>query len=252
MLHLEIITERLRREFNLSLVVTTPTITYEVEMEKGERKTVYSPAAFPPYNEISRVWEPYVLAEIILPAEQVGALMPLLFEHEAVAESTDVFSEGRMKVAAIMPLRELMRNFFDKLKSISAGYASISYEMRELRLADVVRLDVLVAEELVPAFSRIVARSRVEAEAIAAVDKLYKILPRQMFAAKIQGFALGRIISSQTLPAMSKNVTQHMYGGDRTRKMKLWKKQKEGKARMKREGKVNIPEEVFLKMVKSE
>jgi GTP-binding protein LepA len=252
MLHLEIITERLRREFNLSLVVTTPTITYEVELENGERKTVYSPAAFPPYNEIKKVWEPYVTAEIILPAEQVGAMMPLLFEHEAVAESTDIFSEGRMMIKAVMPLRELMRNFFDKIKSISAGYASISYELRELRPADVVRLDMLVAEELVPAFSRIVARHRVEQDAIAAVEKLYKILPRQMFAAKIQGMALGRIISSQTLPAMSKNVTQHMYGGDRTRKMKLWKKQKEGKARMKREGKVNIPEEVFLKMVKSE
>ena len=252
MLHLEIITERLHREFNLSLVVTTPTITYEVEMERGERKVVYSPSAFPAYNEITKVWEPYVVAEIILPAEQVGALMPLLFEHEAVADSTDVFSEGRMMIKATMPLRELMRNFFDKLKSISAGYASISYELVDLRVADVVRLDVLVAEELVPAFSRIVARHRVELEAIAAVERLYKILPRQMFATKIQGFALGRIISSQTLPAMSKNVTQHMYGGDRTRKMKLWKKQKEGKARMKREGTVHIPEDVFLKMVKSE
>ncbi len=252
MLHLEIITERLRREFSLTLVVTTPTITYEIELESGERKVVYSPSAFPAYNEIKRIFEPYVVAEIILPAEQVGALMPLLFEHEAVAESTDIFSEDRMMVKAVMPLRELMRNFFDKLKSISAGYASISYELRELRPADVVRLDVLVAEEIVPAFSRIVARSRVDQEATLAVEKLYKILPRQMFAAKIQGVALGRIISSQTLPAMSKNVTQHMYGGDRTRKMKLWKKQKEGKARMKREGKVNIPEDVFLKMVKSE
>ncbi|HEV8677275.1 MAG TPA: elongation factor 4, partial [Candidatus Paceibacterota bacterium] len=201
---------------------------------------------------INKVWEPYVLAEIILPAEQVGAVQPLLFEHEAVVESTDIFSEGRMTIRAVMPLRELMRNFFDRIKSVSAGYASISYELRELRPADVVRLDILVAEELVPAFSRIVARHRVDAEAIAAVEKLYSILPRQMFAAKIQGVALGRITSSRTLPAMSKNVTQHMYGGDRTRKMKLWKKQKEGKARMKREGKVNIPEDVFLKMVKSE
>jgi GTP-binding protein LepA len=252
MLHLEIVTERLRREFNLTLVVTTPTITYELELKSGERKTVYSPAAFPEYHDIVKVWEPYVEAEIILPAEYVGPVSPLLFEHEAVAESTDAFSEGRMMIRTVMPLRELMRNFFDKLKSITAGYASISYEPRDLREADVVRLDILVAEEPVAAFSRIVARNRVEGEAIAAVEKLYGILPRQMFATKIQGVALGRIISSKTLPAMSKNVTQHMYGGDRTRKMKLWKKQKEGKARMKREGKVHIPEEVFLKMVKSE
>jgi len=115
-----------------------------------------------------------------------------------------------------------------------------------------VRLDVLVAEEQVPAFTRIVAQHRAYEEATAAVEKLYKILPRQMFAAKIQGQALGRILSSKTLPAMSKNVTQHMYGGDRTRKMKLWEKQKKGKAKMKERGKVNIPEEVFLKMIKPE
>ncbi|HVV15000.1 MAG TPA: translation elongation factor 4 [Candidatus Paceibacterota bacterium] len=252
MLHLEIITERLRREFNLSLVVTTPTITYEVETSDGKRRTIYSPSAFPAYGDIKQVWEPFVSAEIILPADQVGSITPLLFEHEAVVESTEVFSEERMMVRVVMPLRELMRNFFDKMKSISAGYASISYEMKELRVADVARLDIFVAEEIVPAFSRIVARHRVEAEAIAAVEKLYGILPRQMFAAKIQGVALGRIISSRTLPAMSKNVTQHMYGGDRTRKMKLWEKQKKGKAKMKERGTVNIPEEVFLKMVKSE
>lgn len=254
MLHLEIITERLRREFNLSLVVTTPTINYEVETSDGVRRTIYSPSAFPPYNEIAHVWEPFVLAEIILPGEHVGNVTPLLFEHEAMIESTDNFSEGRMMIRVVMPLRELMRNFFDKMKSVSAGYASISYEIRELRLADVARLDILVAEEPVAAFSRIVAKHRVDEEAIAAVEKLYGILPRQMFATKIQGVALGRIISSRTLPAMSKNVTQHMYGGDRTRKMKLWKKQKEGKAKMKElgRGKVNIPEEVFLKMVKSD
>ena len=213
---------------------------------------MYSPSAFPAYGDIRQVWEPYVCAEIILPAHLVGSVTPLLFEHEAVVESTDTFSEGRMMIKAVMPLRELMRNFFDKMKSVSQGYASISYELRELRLADVARLDLLVAEELVPAFSRIVARPRVEQEAIAAVEKLYNILPRQMFATKIQGVALGRIISSRTLPAMSKNVTQHMYGGDRTRKMKLWEKQKKGKAKMKERGRVNIPEEVFLKMVKSD
>jgi GTP-binding protein LepA len=252
MLHLEIITERLRREFNLSLVVTTPTITYEVETEAGKRVTVYSPSAFPEYGDIKKVWEPFVSAEIILPQDQVGSITPLLFEHEAATEATEAFSEGRMLVRVVMPLRELMRNFFDKMKSVSRGYASISYEMRELRVADVARLDILVAEEIVPAFSRIVAKHRVEQEAIAAVEKLYGILPRQMFATKIQGVALGRIISSRTLPAMSKNVTQHMYGGDRTRKMKLWEKQKKGKAKMKERGSVNIPEEVFLKMVKSE
>ncbi len=252
MLHLEIITERLRREFNLPLVVTTPTITYEVEVRSGERKTVYSPPQFPEHGDVVKVWEPFVNAEIIAQSQYVGAMLPLLHAHEAFVEATDIFSEGRVKMTVVMPLRELMRNFFDKLKSTTSGYASISYELRELRVADVCRLDLVVAEEVVPAFSRIVAKHRVYEEAVAAVEKLHKILPRQLFAAKIQGVALGRILSSKTLPALKKDVTGYLYGGDRTRKMKLWAKQKRGKERMKAEGRVNIPEEVFLKMVKSE
>lgn len=252
MLHLEIVTERLRREANLTLVVTTPTITYEVETRDGKRHTIYSPPQFPEYGDIAHVWEPFVSAEIILPAEYVGGLMPLLFEHEANVESTETFSEARVIVKVVMPLRELMRNFFDKLKSISSGYASISYELRELRLADVARLDIYVADDLVPAFSRIIAKHRADEEAIAAVEKLYKILPRQQFSTKIQGRALGRIISSRTLSALSKDVTQHMYGGDITRKMKLREKQKKGKKKALENAKVNIPEDVFLKMIKSE
>ncbi len=252
MLHLEIVTERLRREADLGLVVTSPSITYEVELKNGERKTVYSPSLFPEYGDIARVWEPFVAAEIILPSSYLGAVVPLLFEHEAVTDSTENFSDERLMLHVTMPLRELMRNFFDKMKSASSGYASVSYEMRELRLAEVARLDILVAEELVPAFTRIVAKHRVDEEAIAAVEKLYGILPRQQFVTKIQGQALGRIVSSRSLSALSKDVTQHMYGGDITRKMKLREKQKKGKARMKASGKVNIPEEVFLKMVKSD
>ena len=252
MLHLEIVTERLHREFSLTLVVTTPTITYEIETAQGVRKAIYSPIQFPDFGQITKIWEPFVSAEIVLPVAYVGALMPVLYEHEAMVETTENFSEGRVLVRAVMPLRELMRNFFDKLKSLSQGYGSISYKLQELRVADVARLDLLVAEELVPAFSRIVARHRAQEEAEAAVEKLYGILPRQMFATKIQGMALGRIMSSRTLSAMSKDVTQHMYGGDITRKMKLREKQKKGKAKMKDRGRVNIPGDVFLKMVKSD
>jgi GTP-binding protein LepA len=147
-----------------------------------------------------------------------------------------------------------MRNFFDEMKSISSGFASISYEIADMREADVARLDILVADEPVVAFTRVVSRRRLEEEAKATVEKLAKILPRQMFTLKIQGKALGRIISSETLSGMQKNVTQHMYGGDRTRKMKLWEKQKEGKKKMKElgRGNVNIPQEVFVKMMRSE
>ncbi|MSR70510.1 elongation factor 4 [Candidatus Kaiserbacteria bacterium] len=252
MLHLEIVSERLRREAKLRLIVTTPSIEYEVETRDGKRSSVYSASMFPEFGDIVKVWEPFVEVEILLPAHYLGSTVTLLFEHEAVTESTENFSEGRIKLTVVMPLRELMRNFFDKIKSVTQGYASVSYQMRELRVADVARLDIVVADELVPAFSRVIARHRVDEEAQAAVEKLYGILPRQMFTTKIQGQALGRIISSRTLSALKKDVTQHMYGGDITRKMKLREKQKKGKAKMKERGRVNIPEEVFLKMVKSD
>jgi GTP-binding protein LepA len=252
MLHLEIITERLRREFNLQLVVTIPSITYNVELKNNKIVTVYSPTFFPEDNEIKRVLEPLVNMKIICPPQYLGAIMQAIFAHEGEVSSTDNFGENRTSLTLVMPLRELMRNFFDEIKSISSGFASISYEIGDYREANVARMDILVADEIVPAFSRVVSRLRLEEEAKASVEKLHKILPRQMFTMKIQAKALGRIISSETLSGMKKDVTQHMYGGDRTRKMKLWEKQKEGKKKMKEIGKVNIPQDVFIKMMRAD
>ena len=252
LLHLEIIAERLKREFQLELIIATPSITYEVEYKNGQKKTIYSPSLFPDQHEIVKVMEPWVTVKIITPSSYVNILMPLLFDYEGEVGDSETFGDGRTALTIQMPLRELMRNFFDALKSASSGFASLSYQFSDMRQADVSRLDIMVADEPVVAFSRVVANRRIEEDAEKAVEKLYGILPRQMFATKIQGRGLGRIISSRTLPAMQKNVTQHMYGGDRTRKMKLWKKQKEGKKRMKAEGTVNIPHETFLKMMKSE
>lgn len=252
MLHLEIITERLRREFNLELVVTVPSITYYVELKNGKKITVYSAPFFPDDHEIAKVMEPWANIVIISPSRYLGDILQILFTHEAEVGETETFGEDRVSISVSMPLRELMRNFFDELKSISAGYASISYSVGDLRQADVVRLDILVADEPVTAFAKVVSRRRVQEEAEASVERLYNVLPRQLFITKIQGFATGRILSSKTLTAMQKNVTQHMYGGDRTRKMKLWKKQKEGKKRMKERGKVNIPQDVFIKMMKKD
>lgn len=253
MLHLEIITERLRREFNLSLVVTTPSITYEVVDKRGRRQTIYSAARFPEYNEIAEVYEPFVETRIITPPDYLPALMPMLYSHEAEVRVTENFGDNRNFLVLMMPLRELMRGFFDEIKSASSGFASLSYKITESRKADVVKLELLVAEEVVPAFSRIVSRKRVETEAETVVEKLQSILPRQLFVTKIQGKALGRIISSRTVRALAKDVTGYLYGGDRTRKMKLWQKQAEGKKRLKEQGRgrVRIPHEVFLKMVQS-
>jgi len=251
MLHLEIITERLRREFNLRLVITTPSITYEVLLRNGKREKIYSPYFFPDDGNIETVFEPWVQVKIITPVQYVGNIMQLLFDHEAEIGDTENFGDNRGTISVKMPLRELMRNFFDELKSTSSGYGSISYEIGEMREANVTRLDILVADEIVPAFSRVVSKKRAEEEAEKAVEKLEGLLPRQMFTLKIQGKALGRIISSRTLSGMKKDVTQHMYGGDITRKMKLREKQKKGKKKMKERGRVNIPQDVFLKMMRS-
>ncbi len=251
MLHLEIITERLNREFGLKLIITSPSIRYEIVDKKGKKIIIYSPALFPDYGMVDKVFEPWVRIKIITPADYLGAIMKLLYDHEANADQTGNFGENRTSIEADLPLRELMRNFFDDLKSVSSGYASLSYSIGDYKEGDVVRLDLLVADQIEPAFTKIVSRRRVEEEAKAMVEKLHDVLPRQLFAVKIQGQAIGRIISSRTLPALKKDVTGYLYGGDRTRKMKLWQQQKEGKKRLKERGSVNIPQEVFIKMMKT-
>ncbi len=251
MLHLEIISERLRREFKLELVVTTPSITYTVTDKKGSTKPIYSPALFPHYSEITEIKEQWVDLRLITPFSYIDGLMQILFDHEGAVVDTEVFGDGRTTFTINMPLRELMRNFFDDVKRVSSGYASISYEIGEEMLpADVVLLEVLVAEEIIPAFSRVVSRRRVEEEAKRIVGRLYELLPRQLFKTKIQAQALGRILSSKTLSAMQKDVAGYLYGGDITRKMKLREKQKKGKKKMQARAKAHIPQEVFLKMMK--
>ncbi|MDP6388013.1 MAG: translation elongation factor 4 [Candidatus Pacebacteria bacterium] len=249
-LHMEIFTERLHREFDIDVIVTTPSIMYDVKTKNGKTQSIYSPSLFPDYGEIESIREPWVDIEIITPNNYMSLILQLLFEHEAKTGNSQTFGDDRIKMHAELPLRELMRGFFDKLKSISAGYASVSYKISDMRDADVVKMDLLVAEEPVPALTKVVSRKRIEEEAKLSVEKLYKVLPRQMFAAKIQAQALGRIISSKTLSALKKDVTGHLYGGDITRKRKLWEKQKKGKKKMKERGKVNIPQEVFLKMMR--
>jgi len=250
MLHLEIISERLRREFDLELVVATPSITYEVTYHDGKKRIIYSPALFPDHGTYKEVREPWVSARIITPGAYLGDIMQILYNHEAEIGNSETFGDNRISLEVQMPLRELMRNFFDELKSVSSGFASLSYEIVDSRQADVARLDIMVADEVMPAFSRVVSVRRAEEEAKEAVERLYKVLPRQLFVVKIQGRALGRIISSKTLSALRKDVTAKLYGGDVTRKMKLLEKQKKGKKKMKQGGKVHIPQEVFLKMMR--
>lgn len=252
MLHLEIITERLRREFNLDLIVTMPSITYEVTLKNKQIVQVYSPHLFPDDGQILSVREPWVNISIITPLDYVGPLMPFLYEHEAEVGDIDQFGGDRSKITALIPLRELMRGFFDELKSLTSGYASIAYDGGEMRDADVVRMDIIVGDEPMHAFTRVVSRRRAQTEADSFTEKLEGLLPRQQVVMKIQAKVLGRIISSQTMKAFRKDVTGHLYGGDVSRKNKLLDKQKKGKKKMREHAKVNIPQEVFIKVMKQQ
>ncbi len=250
MLHLEIVTERLRREFDLDLVITHPTIIYKIVKKSGEEEMIYNPSFFPDHGQIASITEPWVNVKIYSPSEYAGDISQMFFHHEGFVNNNVVFGDGRIEISGEMPQRELMRGFFDELKSVTSGYASLSYEPLEYRDADVTRLDILVADEPVVAFARVVSKKRVDEEAEKAVERLHAIMPRQNFVMKIQGKALGRIISSKTVKAYRKDVTAKLYGGDVTRKKKLLEKQKKGKKKMKGMGKVNIPQDVFLGMMK--
>ncbi len=255
LLHLEIIIERLKREFDLDLVITQPSINYFVSYNQNASKekkdeVIYSASLFPDDGVILKIEEPWIECNIVSPVDYVNNLMPLVYEHEAELSNTIQIGDGRTTIVLNLPLREFMRGFFDRVKSISAGFASVSYRPIGMREANVTRLDILINGEVNPIFSRVVSKRTVETEAEKTVEKLENVLPRQMFELKIQAKAQGRIISSRTIKAFRKDVTQHMYGGDITRKMKLREKQKKGKKKMLARGKLNIPHDVFVKIMK--
>ena len=249
MLHFEIITERVRRQANIELIVTSPTTDFTITKKDGTSVVVTAPSKFPDKQAIASVTEPWVAVDIIAPSEYVAAVSQLFSEYEGFVLRVTNFKTDRCIVQGEMPLRELMRQFFDTLKSVSSGYASLSYKRIENREADVARLDVLLAEEEFPAFSNIVSRTRGEREARKVVNILYETLPRALFAIKIQARIDGRIVTSKTLSALRKDVTAKLYGGDITRKMKLREKQKKGKQKMGATGRVTVSHDTFLKVI---
>ncbi|OJI07450.1 MAG: elongation factor 4 [Candidatus Vogelbacteria bacterium CG22_combo_CG10-13_8_21_14_all_37_9] len=252
MLHLEIISERLKREFSLNLIVTTPSISYRlINTRTKEEVRIFSPHLFPLEIKDYEIYESWVAVRIISPADYLSPIIQLLHEHEAEVMTMETFSSSRTALSILMPLRELMRNFFDSLKSVSSGFASFSYELAEERLADVSRLDILINGEIIPAFSRIVSRRRIEKDASEMAERLEGLIPKQLITIKIQVQGLGRILAARSISALRKDVTDYLYGGDITRKMKLREKQKKGKKKMQQLGKVNIPQEVFLKMMRN-
>jgi GTP-binding protein LepA len=252
LLHMEIVQERLEREFGLELVTTAPTVEYHVYLRTGAMETVDNPAALPDPTQIDRIEEPVVRISIIVPSDHVGPMMELSQDRRGTFKNLEHQVGGRVLLEYELPLAEVIHDFYDQLKSRSRGYASMDYEVIGFRAGDLVKLDVMVAGEPVDALSMIVERSRAGPHGRRLAERLKEIIPRQMFAVPVQAAIGGRIIARETIPAMRKDVLSKCYGGDVTRKRKLLERQKEGKRRMKRVGAVEIPQEAFMAVLSLE
>lgn len=250
LLHMEVVKERLEREFGLSLIATAPTVVYEVYLTDGSMVAVQNPSELPEVQKIESIKEPYVRASIITPSEYLGNIITLLSNRRGIQEKMDYLTQSRVMLVYALPSNEIVMDFYDKLKSCTKGYASFDYEPIEYREGDLVRLDIRVAGEVVDALSIIVDKSKSYEKGRALVESMKEIVPRQLFEVAIQASVGNKIIARETIKSMGKNVTAKCYGGDITRKRKLLEKQKEGKKRMKAIGKVELPQEAFLAVLK--
>jgi len=251
LLHMEIVQERLRREFDMDIIATYPSVVYEVAQTNGEKVEVDNPAHLPDPSVIAEIREPVVECFVMCPNENIGDMMQLIMEKRGEVKNTESLDTRRVMLTAIMPLNEILVDFNDKIKSLTHGYGSMDYEYAGYRPADLVKLDMLVNSEPVDAFSSIVHRDKAEGRGRLLAAKLKEVIPQQLFQVSIQAAIGGRIVARENVSALRKNVTAKCYGGDITRKRKLLEKQKEGKKRMKAIGKVNIPQEAFIEVLKT-
>lgn len=250
LLHMEVVKERLEREFNLSLIATSPSVDYHVYKTDGTMMEVRSPQDLPDVTRIDHIEEPYLKAKIIVPPEYTGAVMQLAIEHRGITQDMVYLTEKSVEMHFDIPLAELILDFFDQLKSRTKGYASLDYEFNEYRASELVKLDILLAGDEVDALSFIVHKDKAYSLARGLCDKLKEIIPQQLFEVPIQGAIGNKIISRSTVRARRKDVLAKCYGGDISRKRKLLEKQKEGKKRMKQIGSVEVPQEAFLAVLK--
>ncbi|MDD7589115.1 translation elongation factor 4, partial [Bullifex porci] len=251
MLHLEVIQERIEREFDLSIVFTSPSVRYIVHMKNGETLYIDNPLEYPEVMRIDYSEEPYIQANIITPTQYVGPIISLCLEKRGVQSAMNYLDEKRVELVYEMPLAEVLFDFYDRLKSISRGYASFDYEVIGYKKTDLVRLDILVNSEPVDALSQLVFKDNAQSRGRMVCERLKDEIPRQQFKIAIQGAIGGNIISRETISAYRKDVTAKCYGGDISRKRKLLEKQKEGKKRMKMVGNVEIPQQAFLAVLKT-
>ena len=251
LLHMEIVQERLRREFDMDVISTYPSVIYEVSKTNGEETNVDNPSFLPEPQEIQEVREPIVRVYIMVPGEYIGDVMQLVLEKRGAVENTETIDDTRVMLTATLPLAEILVDFNDKLKSMTRGYGSMDYEHAGYEAAKLIKMDMMIAGEPVDAFSMIVHKDKAEARGRDLASRLKEVIPRQLFTVAIQACIGGKIIARESITAMRKNVTAKCYGGDVSRKRKLLEKQKEGKKRMKAIGKVNIPQEAFIRVLKS-
>lgn len=249
MLHMEIIQERIEREYDIDLITTAPTVVYEVEMKNGEVLKIDNPSALPDLSSIETIKEPIILANMLMPEEYIGAVMTLCIEKRGIQKNIQYLGRQVMLNFEI-PLNEVVLDFFDRLKSVSRGYASLDYEILEYRAADMVKVDVLINGDKVDPLAILVHREQSVYRGRELVQRMRELIPRQMFDVAIQASIGSKVIARETVKALRKNVTAKCYGGDITRKRKLLEKQKEGKKRMKQIGSVEIPQEAFLAVLK--
>jgi len=252
LLHLEVVQERLEREYNVSLILTSPSVMYEITYMDGTVKIIDNPVQYPDPAEISKVREPFIKASIIVPDKYMGNVMKVCHEFRGVSQNYQYLTRNRMDMKFELPLAEVVYEFYDRLKSVTQGYGSFDYEIAGYQDTDLVKLDFLINSERVDALSQLIHRDKAEARARTACKKLREEIPRQQFKIPIQGAIGGKIVSRETISAFRKDVTAKCYGGDISRKRKLLEKQKKGKKRMKMVGSVEIPQSAFLSVLKTD
>ena len=250
MLHMEVVKERLEREFNLDLIASAPSVIYQVYLNNGDKIDVHNPSELPEVNRIDRIEEPYVKATVITPTEYLGNIITLLINKRGMQTKMTYLNEERVMLEYEVPMNEIVMDFYDTLKSISKGYASFDYEPLDFRVGDLVKLDIKVAGESVDALSIVVPRNQALSRGRILVKNMKEIIPRQLFEVAVQASLGSQVIARETVKSMGKNVTAKCYGGDITRKRKLLEKQKAGKKRMKSIGKVQLPSEAFMSVLK--
>lgn len=250
LLHMDIARERLEREFNLELIITAPNVIYRVINMKGQTLELDNPTKLPPPNEIDRIEEPFIKAQLMIPAANLGAMMQLCQDRRGVYKSTEYLDTKRVALTYEMPFSEVVMDFYDKIKTITSGYGSFNYDLIGFMPSELVKLDILINGDPVDALSSIVHRDNAYNRGRGMVEKLKEVIHRQMFEVVIQAAIGSKIIARDSISAMRKDVTSKCYGGDITRKRKLWERQKEGKKRMKQIGKVELPQEAFISVLR--